>query len=235
VPWLQDINSDGVIEVVQAGYHNRSKYHQDWSWDSSHIFDLQEEGYIDREANTGDRRIFDASRHIVEDFNGDGCVDLFATAPYPDFSSVFYYTGNCDGTFDEFQFFEPGSGVFSIPGWAWNNAETTFSVTEIDGEWVAGLNVFWAESFDADGDGDPDVLYTLSGFKVPEAQREAKYITEDGEGYTIAYLLLNEGGSMKRYGNAMGDEGRGLGFFVWTRPRRERRRLRRLGSGRLAS
>ena len=204
---MADIDNDGIVEIIQAAYRTHSRYGQEenWWWSPTHIVDLEENRWIDRNADMRDRNIFSANAFRLADFNADGCLDLFANTPLPAIGGASIYSGNCDGTYTKQQYFPAGQEFFAVPGLTWTDDETVFAVTEIGGEWISGMALFWSAVVDVDRDGDLDILYALNGFKISEDDRNNGYVDQDnGTPHVVAYLLKNVNGSFRRYAYPLG-------------------------------
>jgi hypothetical protein len=202
-----DIDNDGIIEVVDAGFWIHSK-HGKTPWNATYIYELHPDGNWNEDARysaeaNADRRIMSALEHDFHDYDGNGCLDLVSVAPHPASTEFVHYKNDCNGHFSQVDSFPLGAPMFTMPGKSWNGDEVEFLVAEINGEWVAEITIYWSTTLDVENDGDLDVIYAIVGFKVPEEDRQANYLDqprsiEHKTQYQEFFLLRNDSGSFVR-------------------------------------
>ncbi|NCF69725.1 MAG: hypothetical protein GWP61_27575, partial [Chloroflexi bacterium] len=204
-----DFDDDGVLEFVDAGFWIHSSHGIPPQDGSSPIYEVHPDGSWNIDPVIGNNPLFGSSETRFELFDSDTCLDLITSAG----DGMTYYTGNCDGTFTEIEHFATSNNAYlTIPGETYSGDATDWSVTEIDGQWVAGPAADWAEVFDIDNDGDPDVVYGIVGMPVSQDDMLSGYIVQTGAEipFVRSYALLNSGGILNRISSPLSNLAEGI-------------------------
>jgi hypothetical protein len=188
---IADIDNDGVFEILDGNYGP-----------STRIYDISADGsWVETTSQTNHPLAHDANSTSLADFDGDGCIDTFATRQWPETQDRSYYNGDCAGGFNLSTHFEFEPSPFSYPYKAWNGDLGETLVIDINGDWFAGMGNFWSHAADFDNDGDIDVLYVTETYAVTSQERSDNLIIEDGDAVNHLFLLRNTGSGFEKISN----------------------------------